>query len=124
MDPSHRDRIAFVRVCSGKFERGMVVTHGATGKPFGTKYAQSVFGQDRDTIEEAWPGDVVGLVKATDATVGDALYVGTPVDFPRLPAFAPAHFQRARVKDTGRSKQFRRGKNGRARVRERGEKAV
>src|SRR3546814_4933647 len=89
MDPSHRDRIAFVRVCSGKFERGMVVTHGATGKPFGTKYAQSVFGQDRDTIEEAWPGDVVGLVKATDVTVGEALYVGTPVEFPRLPEFAP-----------------------------------
>ncbi|HEY9555994.1 MAG TPA: peptide chain release factor 3 [Acidimicrobiales bacterium] len=109
MDPSHRDRIAFVRVCSGKFERGMVVTHGATGKPFGTKYAQSVFGQDRDTIEEAWPGDVVGLVNATDVTVGDALYVGTPVEFPRLPEFAPEHFQVARVKDTGRFKQFRRG---------------
>src|SRR3546814_7089679 len=97
MDPSHRDRIAFVRVCSGKFERGMVVTHGATGKPFGTKYAQSVFGQDRDTIEEAWPGDVVGLVNATDVPVGDALYVGTPVEFPRLHEFAPEHFQVARV---------------------------
>ena len=74
MDPSHRDRIAFVRVCSGRFERGMVVTHGPTGKPFATKYAHSVFGQERETIEEAWPGDVVGLVNATDVTVGDALY--------------------------------------------------
>ena len=109
MDPSHRDRIAFVRVCSGHFERGMVVTHGATGKPFSTKYAQSVFGQERDTIEEAWPGDVVGLVNANDVTVGDALYVGSPVEFPRLPEFAPEHFMVARVRDTGRFKQFRRG---------------
>jgi peptide chain release factor 3 len=109
MDPSHRDRIAFVRVCSGRFERGMVVTHGPTGKPFATKYAHSVFGQERDTIEEAWPGDVIGLVNATDVTVGDALYVDVPVEYPRLPEFAPEHFVVARVKDTGRFKQFRRG---------------
>jgi peptide chain release factor 3 len=109
MDPSHRDRIAFVRVCSGRFERGMVVTHGPTGKPFATKYAHAVFGQERDTIEEAWPGDVVGLVNATDVKVGDALYADLPVEFPRLPEFAPEHFVVARVKDTGRFKQFRRG---------------
>ena len=109
MDPSHRDRIAFVRVCSGRFERGMVVTHGPTGKPFATKYAHSVFGQERDTIDEAWPGDVLGLVNAMDVTVGDALYLDVPVEFPRLPEFAPEHFQVARVKDTGRFKQFRRG---------------
>jgi peptide chain release factor 3 len=109
MDPSHRDRIAFVRVCSGHFERGMVVIHGPTGKPFATKYAHAVFGQDRDTIEEAWPGDVLGLVNATDVTVGDALYLDPPVEFPRLPEFAPEHFQVARVRDTGRFKQFRRG---------------
>jgi peptide chain release factor 3 len=66
MDPSHRDRIAFARVCSGRFERGMVVTHERTGKPFATKYAHSVFGQERETIDEAYPGDVVGLVNATD----------------------------------------------------------
>jgi peptide chain release factor 3 len=109
MDPSHRDRIAFVRVCSGRFERGMVVTHGPTGKPFATKYAHAVFGQERDTIEEAWPGDVVGLVNATDVTVGDALYADLPVEFPRLPEFAPEHFVVARPKDSGRFKQFRRG---------------
>ena len=87
----------------------MVVTHGPTGKPFATKYAHSVFGQDRDTIDEAWPGDVIGLVNATDVTVGDALYLDQPVAFPRLPEFAPEHFVIARVKDTGRFKQFRRG---------------
>jgi peptide chain release factor 3 len=109
MDPSHRDRIAFVRVCSGHFERGMVVTHGPTGKPFATKYAHSVFGQERDTIDEAWPGDVIGLVNAMDVTVGDTLFLDPPVAFPRLPEFAPEHFQVARVRDTGRFKQFRRG---------------
>ena len=92
MDPSHRDRIAFVRVCSGRFERGMVVTHGPTGRPFATKYAHSVFGQERETVDEAYPGDVVGLVNATDVRVGDTLYVDAPVEFPGLPSFAPEHF--------------------------------
>jgi peptide chain release factor 3 len=109
MDPSHRDRIAYVRVCSGRFERGMVVTHGPTGKPFATKYAHSVFGAERDTVEEAFPGDVVGLVNATDVTVGDALWADEPVEFPRLPEFAPEHFRVARARDAGKFKQFRRG---------------
>ena len=109
LDPSHRDRIAFVRVCSGKFERGMVVTHGRTGKPFATKYAHTVFGRDRETVEDAWPGDVVGLVNATDVRVGDALWLDEPVEFPGIPSFAPEHFSVARVRDTGRFKQFRRG---------------
>ena len=109
MNPAHRDRIAFLRVCSGRFERGMVVTHGRTGKPFATKYAHQVFGQERETVEEAYPGDVVGLVNATDVRVGDSLYVEHPVEFPHIPSFAPEHFSVARVKDTGRFKQFRRG---------------
>ena len=109
MDPNHRDRIAYLRVCSGKFERGMVVTHGRTGKPFATKYAHSVFGQERDTIDEAYPGDVIGLVNATDVRVGDALYDGPPVEFPGIPSFAPEHFAIARVRDTGKFKQFRSG---------------
>jgi len=109
MDPSHRDRVAFVRVCSGRFERGMVVTHGPTGKPFATKYAHSVFGQERGTVEEAFPGDIVALVNAADVKVGDTLYVEPPVVFPRLPEFAPEHFHVARARDTGRFKQFRRG---------------
>ena len=109
MDPSHRDRIAFVRVCSGRFERGEVVTHGRTGKPFATKYAHSVFGQDRETLDEAFPGDVVGLVNATDVRVGDTLYASEPVEFPGIPAFAPEQFAVARPKDIGRFKQFRKG---------------
>ncbi|MEZ5321305.1 MAG: EF-Tu/IF-2/RF-3 family GTPase [Microthrixaceae bacterium] len=90
MDPSHRDRIAFVRVCSGRFERGMVVTHERTSKPFATKYAHQVFGQDRETVEEAYPGDVVGLVNAGDVRVGDTLFDGEPVRFGRIPSFARA----------------------------------
>ena len=109
MDPSHRDRIAFLRVCSGRFERGMVVTHGPSGKPFATKYAHSVFGQERETIDEAFPGDVIGLVNATDVRVGDTLWELEPVTFPPIPSFAPEHFAVARVRDTGRFKQFRKG---------------
>ncbi|HEX5366524.1 MAG TPA: peptide chain release factor 3 [Acidimicrobiales bacterium] len=109
MDPSHRDRVAFVRVCSGRFERGMVVVHGPTGRPFATKYAHSVFGQERATLDEAYPGDIVALVNATDVRVGDTLYVDVPVEFPRLPQFAPEHFVTARSLDTGRYKQFRKG---------------
>nr|BFE87022.1 hypothetical protein GCM10020093_096230 [Planobispora longispora] len=109
MDPSHRDRIAFVRVCSGRFERGMVLTHAATGRPFATKYAQSVFGQERATIDEAFPGDVIGLVNATALRPGDTLYEGPAVEFPKIPSFAPEHFWTARVRDSSRSKQFRKG---------------
>ncbi len=109
MDRAHRDRIAFVRVCSGRFERGMVVVHDRTGKPFNTKYAHSFFGRERETVEEAWPGDVVGLVNAGDVRVGDSLWVDQPVTFPGIPPFAPEQFVVARVTDTGRFKQFRRG---------------
>ncbi|GII75788.1 peptide chain release factor 3 [Sphaerisporangium rufum] len=109
MDPAHRDRIAFVRVCSGRFERGMVLTHAATGRPFATKYAQTVFGQERATVDEAYPGDVVGLVNAGALRPGDTLYEGPAVEFPPIPSFAPEHFAVARVRDSGKSKRFRRG---------------
>jgi peptide chain release factor 3 len=111
MDKAHRDRIAFIRVCSGRFERGMVVTHGRTGKPFATKYAHSVFGQERETLEEAFPGDVVGFVNANEVRVGDTLYEMDPVTFPPIPSFAPEHFAIARTTDVSRSKQFRNGIN-------------
>jgi peptide chain release factor 3 len=96
-------------VCSGRFERGMVVTHEPSGRPFATKYAHSVFGQERGTVDEAYPGDIVALVNAADVRVGDTLYTELPVRFPRLPEFAPEHFTVARARDTGRFKQFRRG---------------
>jgi peptide chain release factor 3 len=109
MNRSHRDQVAFVRVCSGRFERGMIVTHAGTGKPFATKYAQQIFGQGRDTIDEAYPGDVVGLVNATTLGIGDTLYAGTPVQYPPLPSFPPEHFAVVSTSDTSAFKRFRRG---------------
>jgi peptide chain release factor 3 len=110
MDPSHRDQVAFARVCSGVFERGMVVTNATTGKPFATKYVQQVFGQQRSTVDTAYPGDVIGLVNATALRVGDTLHTDRPaVRFPGLPSFAPVHFAVARPADLSRAKQFRKG---------------
>ena len=109
MDPNHRDRIAFVRVCSGRFERGMTVTHGRTGRPFAMRHASQVLAQDRETLDEAWPGDVVGLVNATELGLGDTLWVDVPVRYPPIPTFAPEHFMSCRNRDTSRYKQFRKG---------------
>jgi peptide chain release factor 3 len=109
MNPAHRDHVAFVRVCSGHFERGMVLTHGSTGKPFSTKYAASVFGAERNTIDDAWPGDIVGLVNASGLRIGDSLYAEVPVTYPSIPAFAPELTASASPRDLSRFKQFRRG---------------
>ncbi|MEU3229513.1 peptide chain release factor 3 [Nocardiopsis alba] len=109
MDKNHRDRMAFVRVSSGRFERGMVLTHAVTGRPFATKYTQAVFGADRSTIDTAFPGDVIALVNAQALAVGDTLYDGPKVIYPPIPSFAPEHFVVARAKDAGKYKQFQRG---------------
>ena len=109
MDKNHRDRMAFVRISSGRFDRGMVLTHAPTGRPFATKYTQAVFGSDRTTIETAYPGDVIALVNAQALAVGDTLYDGPKVVFPAIPSFAPEHFVVARAKDASKYKQFQRG---------------
>lgn len=109
MDSAHRDRIAYARVCSGTFERGDVLTHAATGKPFVTKYAQSVFGQQRSTLDTAWPGDVIGLANAAALRPGDTLYQEVPVRYPPIPSFSPEHFSVARGSDPSKHKQFRKG---------------
>ncbi|MEU0493021.1 peptide chain release factor 3 [Nocardiopsis sp. NPDC006139] len=109
MDKNHRDRMAFVRVSSGRFDRGMVLTHAATGRPFATKYTQAVFGADRSTIDTAFPGDVIALVNAQALKVGDTLYDGPKVEFPPIPSFAPEHFVVARAVDAGKYKQFQKG---------------
>ncbi|MFT3715887.1 MAG: peptide chain release factor 3 [Gordonia sp. (in: high G+C Gram-positive bacteria)] len=107
MDSSHRDRLAYMRIVSGEFERGMVVTHAQTGKPFATKYAQAVFGRDRSTVDTAYPGDVVGLVNAMALAPGDTLYIDPKVQFPPIPSFAPEHFSALRVTTADKYKQFR-----------------
>ncbi len=109
MDTNHRDRVAFARVCSGVFERGMIATHAQTGRPFATKYAQAIFGRERAVIDTAYPGDIIGLVNAMALKIGDTIYVDEPVSFPPIATFAPEHFAVATAKDSGRFKQFRRG---------------
>jgi peptide chain release factor 3 len=109
MDAAHRDRLAYIRIASGVFERGMVVTHATTGRPFATKYAQHVFGRDRESVDVAYPGDVVGLVNANALHVGDTLYADAKVTYPPLTTFAPEYFAVMRGKDTAKFKQFRRG---------------
>lgn len=107
MDSAHRDRLAFMRVVSGEFERGMVVTHAQTQKPFTTKYALTVFGRDRETVETAYPGDVVGLVNVLGLAPGDTLYKGKKAQYPPIPAFAPEHFATLRAASLSKYKQFR-----------------
>jgi peptide chain release factor 3 len=109
LDPRHRDRLAYMRLCTGRFERGMTLTSSRTGRTLTTKYAQQVFGRDRDTVEEAFPGDIVGLVNATDLLIGDTLSVDGSLRYPPIPTFAPEFFRVARNLDTGRYKQFRKG---------------
>ncbi|CAA9347776.1 MAG: Peptide chain release factor 3 [uncultured Gemmatimonadaceae bacterium] len=109
MDPRHRDRVAFMRVASGRFERGMKAMNARTGKPFAMSHAHEVFGDERAVLEEAFPGDVVGVVGAGDLRVGDTLYVDEPVEFPPIPTLAPEHFVMVRNRDASRHKQFHRG---------------
>jgi peptide chain release factor 3 len=109
MDPRHRDRVAFMRVCSGHFERGMRATVHRTDRPFVLTHAHTVFGAERTVLDEAFPGDIVGVINATGLRVGDTLYAGDPVRFPPIPTLAPEHFVTVRNSDVTRHKQFHRG---------------
>lgn len=107
MDKNHRDSLAFMRIVSGEFDRGMQVTHAQSGRSFSTKYALTVFGRTRSTVETAYPGDIVGLVNAGSLAPGDTIYAGRKVQFPPMPQFAPEHFRTLRAKSLGKYKQFR-----------------
>jgi peptide chain release factor 3 len=109
MDPRHRDRIAFVRICSGRFEPGARVVNARTGRPITLSYAHQLFGVDRQSLDEAFPGDIVAIVNAADVLIGDTLFQGERVEFPPLPTFAPERFVLARNRDSSRYKQFRNG---------------
>jgi peptide chain release factor 3 len=109
MDPRHRDRLAFLRVCSGRFERGMRAVNARTGKPLAMAYAHELFGQDRTVVDSAYPGDVIGIVNAADVLVGDTLYAEEPVRFGAIPTLAPEHFASVHNRDPARHKQFHRG---------------
>ncbi|MDR7328880.1 peptide chain release factor 3 [Corynebacterium guangdongense] len=107
MDKNHRDTLAFMRVVSGEFDRGMQVTHAQSGRSFSSKYALTVFGRTRETVETAYPGDIVGLVNAGSLAPGDTIYAGRKVQYPPMPQFAPEHFRILRAKSLGKYKQFR-----------------
>ena len=109
MNPSHRDNMVFVRVCSGHFERGMPLIHQPTGRSFTTKYAMSLFGAERLTVEDAWPGDIIGLVNASNLRIGDSVHDGVPVVYPGIPVFAPELIATARPTDVSNQKRFRKG---------------
>ena len=108
MDPRHRDRVAFVRVCSGRFLKDMTLYNSRHGKALRASRAYRFFGRDRETIEVAYAGDIIGLVNPGQFGIGDTLYDSTPVRFPDLPRFPAEHFGRARLRDT-RFKQFDEG---------------
>ncbi|TAE23433.1 MAG: peptide chain release factor 3 [Candidatus Kapaibacterium sp.] len=109
MNKSHRDRIAFFRIVSGRFERGMSVKHGRSGKEVKLNYPFQIFGQDREIIDEAFPGDVIGLSNPGVFRVGDALSTGTDFSIPQFPRFAPEIYAKVLPKTGSFSKSFRKG---------------
>jgi peptide chain release factor 3 len=108
MDPRHRDRVAFVRVCSGRFTKDMTLSNSRVGKPLRASRAYRFFGRDRETINDAYAGDILGLVNPGQFSIGDTLHTGAPVRFSDVPRFPAEHFGRARLNDT-RYKQFDEG---------------
>ncbi len=106
MDPKHRDRVAFVRVCSGKFEAGMQVNHVRTGKPMRLAAPQQFMARERTAITEAWPGDVIGVMDRGVLRIGDTLSNDGDLEFQGIPRFPPEHFARVIVKDPMRRKQL------------------
>jgi peptide chain release factor 3 len=109
MDPRHRDRIAFLRVCSGKFERDMTVRNVRTGKDVRLTRAMKLFASDRESVDVAFAGDVVGLANPGVFAIGDTLAEGEGIRFEPIPAFEPEHFSLVRSTDTATYKSFQKG---------------
>ncbi len=109
MDPRHRDRLAFVRICSGRFERDMNVVHTRTGRKLRLSSSHKVFGRDRETMDEAYPGDVVGLVGHSDFRIGDTLAEDPGLVYHEIPRFTPECFAWLQSPSTAQFKRFREG---------------
>lgn len=109
MNPAHRDRIAFLRVCSGKYERGMSVNHPRTGKKVKLPQPQQFLAQERDIFEEAYPGDVVGLFDPGIFRIGDTLCEQGALEYEKFPQFPPEHFARITNLDFSKYKQLQKG---------------
>jgi peptide chain release factor 3 len=109
MDPRHRDRIAFVRVVSGKFERDMTVLHVQSGRKVRLSSSHKLFGNERETVDEAYPGDIIGLVGHDGFGIGDTLTTDASVRFDEIPRFTPEVFEYFHNPNTAKFKQFRQG---------------
>ncbi|NNM71705.1 peptide chain release factor 3 [Enterovirga aerilata] len=107
MDPNHRDRIAFMRVCSGRLERGMKAKLVRTGKPISLSAPQFFFAQDRAIADEAWAGDVVGIPNHGTLRIGDTLTEGEDLAFNGVPSFAPEIMRRIKLSDPMKAKKLR-----------------
>jgi peptide chain release factor 3 len=108
MDPRHRDRVAFVRVCSGRFTKDMVLFNSRVKHTIRASRAYRFFGRDRETISVAYAGDIIGLVNPGQFAIGDTLHSGAPLRYAAVPRFPAEHFGRMRLQDT-RYKQFDEG---------------
>ena len=109
MDPKHRNRIAFVRVCSGMFERGNTYYHVRHEKGYRFSNATAFLAQDRETIDEAWPGDIVGIYDTGNLKIGDTLTEGEKLQYTGIPSFSPEIFKEVVNKDAMKSKQLEKG---------------
>ncbi len=109
MDPMHRDRVAFMRVCSGKFEAGMKAFHVRTGKEVKLANALTFMASDREIAAEAFPGDVIGIHNHGTIAIGDTFTEGEKLQFTGIPNFAPELFRRARLRDPLKLKQLQKG---------------
>lgn len=109
MDPNHRDRIAFMRICSGHYERGMKLKHVRLGKEVRIADAVTFLAGERSNIEQAWPGDIIGLHNHGTIQIGDTFTESEELNFTGIPHFAPELFKRVRLKDPLKSKQLQKG---------------
>lgn len=109
MDPRHRDRIAFLRVCSGKFTRDMYAIHARTGRRVRLANSQKTLGQSRETIDEAYAGDVIGFVGQSDFHIGDTLTEDPSIVYEEIPRFPPEHFVLLHNPSPAHYKKFRDG---------------
>lgn len=109
MDPRHRDCLAFVRVCSGKFTKDMTVTHARTGKQVRLTRSQKLFARERELIEEAFPGDVIGFNNPGVFAIGDTIYTGPKIVYPGIPSFSPEVFANLRNPNPAQGKKFQKG---------------
>ncbi|HYC78333.1 MAG TPA: peptide chain release factor 3 [Planctomycetota bacterium] len=109
MNRAHRDRVAFLRVCSGRFERGMNVKHPRLGREVRLTHPHALFATERTTIDDAYAGDVVGLVNSGLFQIGDTVHTGEAVRFEDIPRFSPEHFVETRPASPSKQKGFRKG---------------